>query len=51
MPVCKFEEFKPFGSPSISPFNSQNTFLAREVLPYYAVLPHAGRMDDIFLIQ
>jgi len=48
MPVCKFEEFKPFGSPSISPFNSQNTFLAREVLPYYAVLPHAGRMDDIW---
>jgi hypothetical protein len=48
MPVCKFDEFKPFGSPSISPFNSQNTFLSREVLPYYAVLPHAGRMDDIW---
>lgn len=48
MPVCKFTEFKPFGSPDIAPFNSQNTFLAREVLPYYAVLPHAGRMDDIW---
>lgn len=48
MPVCKFNEFKPFGSPDIAPFNSQNTFLAREVLPYYAVLPHAGRMDDIW---
>jgi hypothetical protein len=48
MPVCKFNEFKPFGSPNISPFNSQNTFLSREVLPYYAVLPHAGRMDDIW---
>ena len=48
MPVCKFDEFKPFGSPDIAPFNSQNTFLAREVLPYYAVLPHAGRMDDIW---
>ena len=48
MPICKFDEFKPFGSPDIAPFNSQNTFLAREVLPYYAVLPHAGRMDDIW---
>jgi len=47
-PVCKFNEFKPFGSFDISPFNSQNTFLARKVLPYYAVLPHAGRMDDIW---
>lgn len=48
MPVCKFTEFAPLGSPDIAPFNSQNTFLAREVLPYYAVLPHAGRMDDIW---
>jgi hypothetical protein len=48
MPVCKFTEFTPLGSPDIAPFNSQNTFLAREVLPYYAVLPHAGRMDDIW---
>ncbi len=30
------------------PFNSQNTFLAREVLPYYMVLPHVGRVDDIW---
>ena len=48
MPVCKFDRFEPFGSKQISPFNSQNTFLSREVLPYYAVLPHAGRMDDIW---
>ncbi len=48
MPVCKFNNFKPFGSNQIAPFNSQNTFLSREVLPYYAVLPHAGRMDDIW---
>lgn len=48
MPVCKFDKFQPFGSPDIAPFNSQNTFLSREVLPYYAVLPHAGRMDDIW---
>lgn len=30
------------------PFNSQNTFLAREVLPIYMVLPHVGRVDDIW---
>jgi hypothetical protein len=47
-PVAKFDKFSPFGSCEIAPFNSQNTFLARKVLPYYAVLPHAGRMDDIW---
>jgi len=47
-PIVKFNQFNPFGSPDISPFNSQNTFLSREVLPYYAVLPHTGRMDDIW---
>ena len=31
-----------------SPFNSQNTFLAREVIPEYFLFPHIGRMDDIF---
>jgi hypothetical protein len=31
-----------------APFNSQNTFLLREILPYYMVLPHVGRMDDIW---
>jgi hypothetical protein len=35
-------------SDNYAPFNSQNTFLAREVLPYYMVLPHVGRMDDIW---
>ena len=48
MPVCKFTEFKPFGSTQIAPFNSQNTFLHRDVIPFYSVLPHAGRMDDIW---
>jgi hypothetical protein len=47
-PIVKFNEFSPFCSTQISPFNSQNTFLSREVLPYYAVLPHTGRMDDIW---
>ncbi|MEM1296764.1 MAG: hypothetical protein AAGH89_15470, partial [Verrucomicrobiota bacterium] len=47
-PEVKFAEFPPFGSTQMAPFNSQNTFLAREVLPRYAVIPGIGRMDDIW---
>jgi hypothetical protein len=47
-PIVKFEQFKPFGSNQLAPFNSQNTFIAREAIPYYTVLPHTGRMDDIW---
>ena len=47
-PIVKYNVEKPYCSNKIAPFNSQNTFLAREVLPYYAVLPHVGRMDDIW---
>ena len=48
MPEVEFEDFKPFASQKIAPFNSQNTFLAREVIPNYMVIPHIGRMDDIW---
>jgi len=48
-PIVKFSEItEPYCSSVISPFNSQNTFLAREVIPFYSVLPHIGRMDDIW---
>ena len=48
-PEVNFDEIKsPYCSNKISPFNSQNTFLARKVLPFYAVFPHIGRMDDIW---
>jgi len=47
-PVVRFDISTPFGASNISPFNSQNTFLSREVLPVYSVLPHVGRMDDIW---
>jgi len=47
-PCVKFNDIKPFTSSKMSPFNSQNTFLTREVLPYYMVLPFTGRMDDIW---
>lgn len=47
-PRIKLNVTEPYCSLNIAPFNSQNTFLAREVIPCYMVLPHAGRMDDIW---
>jgi hypothetical protein len=48
-PIVTYSEITgPYASSKISPFNSQNTFFAREVLSKYAVLPHIGRMDDIW---
>jgi len=46
--LVKFNVTQPYCSNVISPFNSQNTFIAREVIPYYTVLPFVGRMDDIW---
>jgi len=49
MPTVKYDEInQPFCSNQISPFNSQNTFFHRDVIPYYMVLPYVGRMDDIW---
>jgi hypothetical protein len=47
-PNVKFDVTEPFCSDKVSPFNSQNTFIAREALPIYTVWPHVGRMDDIW---
>jgi len=47
-PAVKFQPRPYFSGQGLCPFNSQNTFLARDVLPYYACLPHVGRMDDIW---
>jgi hypothetical protein len=47
-PIVKFKPFQPFSSENISPFNSQNTFIHRSLIPYYMVIPHIGRMDDIW---
>lgn len=30
------------------PFDSQNTIMAREVIPYFMLLPNIGRVDDIW---
>lgn len=53
-PIVKYKKLKPYASNKISPFNSQNTFLHKDVLKYYMMLPFVGRMDDIwpsYLIQ
>ena len=48
-PHVNFDEInKPYCSNKIGPFDSQNTFLSREVIPYYMVFPFIGRMDDIW---
>lgn len=47
-PIVKYNNIEPYCSNKISPFNSQNTFFAREVISKYSVLPFIGRMDDIW---
>lgn len=48
-PECQFEErFFPLAGSALSPFNSQNTFLASKVLKDYFLFPKIGRMDDIW---
>jgi hypothetical protein len=46
--LVKFNITQPYFGNKISPFNSQNTFIARDVIPFYTVLPFVGRMDDIW---
>jgi len=48
-PNCSFDcNCFPFTTNTFSPFNSQNTFLSRDILKNYFVMPHVGRMDDIW---
>ena len=48
-PECKFKKkYFPFFSKKISPFNSQNTLIKRDVVKDYFLFPHVGRMDDIW---
>jgi hypothetical protein len=48
-PNCKFDaRCFPLASNRFSPFNSQNTFVRRDVLHDYFLYPHVGRMDDIW---
>lgn len=44
----KFNTLSFYGSNKISPFNSQNTFLSKEIIPDYFLFPHIGRLDDIW---
>ena len=47
-PIVKFTVKDMYCSRDVSPFNSQNTFIDRSVIPHYMVLPHTDRMDDIW---
>lgn len=48
LPLVKFNNFEPFTTFQPAPFNSQNTFLSRDIFPHYSVWPGVGRMDDIW---
>lgn len=39
---------EPFCSNRMSPFDSQNTFLTREMIPFFMLMPGIGRVDDIW---
>lgn len=48
-PECQFDPAPfPFSASKTGPFNSQNTFITSECLANYFVMPHVGRMDDIW---
>ncbi|HPM21244.1 MAG TPA: hypothetical protein PLY35_08340 [Thermotogota bacterium] len=47
-PIVKFDMYNYYGSKQMSPFNSQNTFVSKKVLPFYGMIPMVGRMDDIW---
>lgn len=48
-PDCDFKSTSfPFHSRGMAPFNSQNTFLSREAIKEYFMIPGIGRMDDIW---
>lgn len=47
-PNVKFNKFRYFITDAMVPFNSQNTFIHKSLLPFYMMIPHVGRMDDIW---
>ena len=48
-PYCQFNDNEfPISSDKMSPFNSQNTVLSRDIIKDYFLFPHIGRMDDIW---
>lgn len=47
-PTVRFSSPEFYTTRDIVPFNSQNTLVSRQVIPYYLNLPGVGRFDDIF---
>lgn len=39
----------PFTVNGFSPFNAQNVFLSRKIVPFYFLFPSLGRMSDIWI--
>lgn len=48
-PECHFDPACfPIASNTISPFNSQNTFISADLLKHYFMFPFTGRVEDIW---
>ncbi len=48
-PECKFKKkYFPMAANKLSPFDSQNTFITKQVLKDYFLFSNIGRMDDIW---
>lgn len=47
-PNIKYDITESYCSNRISPFNCQNIFLHRNVLPYYVTFPFIDRLDDVW---
>lgn len=47
-PKVKFTRSRPYAGNRITPFNMQNTFVARDALKYVISIPNTGRMCDIW---
>ena len=48
-PNCEFDDGNfPFTSNKLCPFNSQNTFITRDIVKDYFLFPHTERMQDIW---
>ena len=44
-----YEKNFPFTVKGFAPFNAQNVFLSREIIPFYFLFPSLGRMSDIWI--
>ncbi len=47
-PIVDFNIQEPYTFDTITPYDSQNTFISREMIQYFCLLPGVNRVDDIW---